>query len=133
MKIKLSKQKLKLETQQGITLVAIVITVVLLFILAQAGIDAISSDRGLLKQAKTSTTEHYLGSDKEAIQELALRCLNSTTGTVDFEKLKEELNKIDSYKIEEPIDPNEDYVKITKAGSPDLFVDEDANVLDESP
>lgn len=136
MKRKLLKQQIKSikkENQEGITLVVLVVTVILLFILAQIGIESFTSERGLLKQAQNSTVEHYLGADKESIQELALRCLNSRTGTVDFQKLNEELNKLNSYKIDGTPAQDARYVKIIKSGSPDLYVDENANVLEQPP
>ena len=60
------KQRLK-NTQKGITLVALVITIIVLLILAMVSIK-IAIDGGLIQKAKTATDTHTIGAEKEAIQ-----------------------------------------------------------------
>ena len=60
------KQKLK-NTQRGITLVALVITIIVLLILAMVSIK-MAIDGGLIQKAKTATDTHTIGAEKEAIQ-----------------------------------------------------------------
>ena len=60
------KQKLK-NTQKGITLVALIITIIVLLILAMVSIK-IAIDGGLIQKAKTATDTHTIGAEKEAIQ-----------------------------------------------------------------
>ena len=59
------KQKLK-NTQRGITLVALVITIIVLLILAMVSIK-IAIDGGLTTKAKDATAQHTIGAEKEAI------------------------------------------------------------------
>ena len=59
------KQKLK-NTQNGITLVALVITIIVLLILAMVSIK-IAIDGGLITKAKDATDTHTIGAEKEAI------------------------------------------------------------------
>ena len=59
------KQKFK-NTQKGITLVALVITIIVLLILAMVSI-RILMDGGLISKAKDATAQHTIGAEKEAI------------------------------------------------------------------
>ena len=59
------KQKFK-NTQRGITLVALVITIIVLLILAMVSIK-IAIDGGLTTKASDATTQHTIAAEKEAI------------------------------------------------------------------
>ena len=59
------KQKFK-NTQRGITLVALVITIIVLLILAMVSI-RIVMDGGLISKAKDATAQHTIEAEKEAI------------------------------------------------------------------
>ena len=58
---------LKKNTQRGITLVALVITIIVLLILAMVSI-RIVMDGGLIIKSKEATAQHTIGTEKEAIQ-----------------------------------------------------------------
>ena len=58
--------KSKLEKQRGITLVALVITIIVLLILAMVSIK-IAIDGGLITKASKATDTHTIGAEKEAI------------------------------------------------------------------
>ena len=58
--------KSKLEKQKGITLVALVITIIVLLILAMVSIK-IAIDGGLITKAKDATDTHAIGAEEEAI------------------------------------------------------------------
>ena len=60
------KQKFK-NTQKGITLVALVITIIVLLILAMVSIKIVM-DGGLISKAKESTSQHTIAAEKETIQ-----------------------------------------------------------------
>ena len=60
------KQKLK-NTQKGITLVALVITIIVLLILAMVSIKIVM-DGGLITKASDATTQHTIAAEKEKIQ-----------------------------------------------------------------
>ena len=59
--------KEKLKNNKGITLVALVITIIVLLILAMVSIK-IAIDGGLITKAKDATDTHTIGAEKEAIQ-----------------------------------------------------------------
>ena len=58
--------KSKLEKQKGITLVALVITIIVLLILAMVSIK-IAIDGGLITKASKATDTHAIGAEEEAI------------------------------------------------------------------
>ena len=60
------KQKFK-NTQKGITLVALIITIIVLLILAMVSIK-IAIDEGLITKASKATDTHTIAAEKEAIQ-----------------------------------------------------------------
>ena len=59
------KQKFK-NTQKGITLVALLITIIVLLILAMVSIKIVV-DGGLITKASKATDTHTIGAEKEAI------------------------------------------------------------------
>ena len=59
--------KQKFENNKGITLVALVITIIVLLILAMVSIK-IAIDGGLITKAKDATDTHIIGAEEEAIQ-----------------------------------------------------------------
>ena len=84
--------KNKLKTHKGITLIALVITIIVLLILSGVAISMISGDNGILKQAARAkeTTEDTSILENIQLAELASRMKD---GEVNFSILKEELNK----------------------------------------
>lgn len=57
-----------MKNQKGITLIALVITIIVLLILAGISIAALSGDNGLLKTAKNAETESQKGNLEEAVK-----------------------------------------------------------------
>ena len=60
-------KKQKLKEGKGITLIALVITIIVLLILAGVTIATLTGDNGILKQADKAKTETTMGEEKEAI------------------------------------------------------------------
>ena len=56
-----------IKTSNGITLIALVITIIVLLILAGVTIATLTGDNGILKQADKAKTETTMGEEKEAI------------------------------------------------------------------
>ena len=63
----MKKVKIKLKEQKAITLIALVVTIIVLLILAGVTIAILTGDNGILKQADKSKTETTMGEEKEAI------------------------------------------------------------------
>ncbi|MCI9063536.1 MAG: hypothetical protein HFJ17_02905 [Clostridia bacterium] len=86
--------KKEFKNSQGITLIALVITIILLLILAGVAIAMLAGDNGILKQAADAKTKTNQASIEEQIK-LAVMASIDTDGNVDTEVLTKEINKID--------------------------------------
>ena len=92
--------KRKLKDFQGITLIALVITIIVLLILAGVSISMISSQDGILKKATTAKEAQKNAQDKESSQIAAMENMMEyeTIETVtDVSKLTTELPKMTKY------------------------------------
>ena len=88
--------RLKEKSTKGITLIALVITIVILLILAGVGIAMLTGDNGILTQAQNAKEKTEKASELEGIQ---LAVLGSETKNneyldiLDAKSFKEELEK----------------------------------------
>lgn len=80
-------------TDKGITLIALVITIVVLLILAGVTIATLTGENGILTKASDASEQTKLGDEKEAIgiAYSGLIAENQGKGEITAEKLKEEL------------------------------------------
>ena len=84
---------MKEKSIKGITLVALVITIVILLILAGISIQAITNT-GLFANAKRAVEETKYANAEEKVK-MAVMASYDTNGTLSKEYLKDNLNKID--------------------------------------
>ncbi|MCI9064059.1 MAG: hypothetical protein HFJ17_05610, partial [Clostridia bacterium] len=84
----------KVKESRGITLIALVITIIVLLILAGVAISMLAGDNGILRQAAEAKAKTNQSSIEEQIK-LAVMAAIDTDGNVDTKVLSEELNKID--------------------------------------
>ncbi len=91
MKKDFNKIKLK-EKEEGITLIALVITIIVLIILASVGIAMLTGENGILKKASTAK-ERTLEAEYEEKIKLAILGARDNNGNFSNDLLKEELNK----------------------------------------
>ena len=82
----------KVKKQTGITLIALVITVIVLLILAGVTIAALSGDNGILQRASEAKENTEESSTKEKIQVEIMSSLDNN-GNLELSKLKENINK----------------------------------------
>ena len=79
----------------GITLIALVITIIVLLILAAVTINALSGDNGILRRATEASKQNTIAQEKEAIGVAYSSCLSDDNiGGVTSSQLQEELQKI---------------------------------------
>ena len=88
---RLTHTKLK-EKEEGITLIALVITIIVLIILASVGIAMLTGENGILKKASTAK-ERTLEAEYEEKIKLAILGARDNNGNFSKDLLKEELNK----------------------------------------
>ena len=85
------KNETNLKGKGGITLIALVITIVVLLILAAVSIATLTGQNGILTQANTAKTKTEEAGEKEAIG-IAYNGVMADRNGVDAEKLEKELN-----------------------------------------
>ena len=83
-----NKEENKTQTNKGITLIALVITIIVLLILAGVSIAMLTGDNGILTQAQNAKKETEISSEKEAIQ---LTMINKEMTDNDKYNIGEEL------------------------------------------
>ena len=80
------------EAQKGITLIALVITIIVLLILAGVSIAMLTGQKGILTQANNAKNETELASAKEKVELAVIGAISQTRdGTLTVGKLRTEL------------------------------------------
>ena len=130
---------MKKTKQNGITLIALVITIIVLLILAGVTIATLTGENGILTRANDAKTSTEIASEKERI-ELAVVSVyaEDQKGEIDIDKLRTELGNYfedGKYQVEEGTneDGTEGYVVTITENDPNgrkYFVDKDGNVTD---
>ena len=82
--------KIECKRNEGITLIALVVTIIVLLILAGISINALAGQNGLLNRA-TEAKEKSENSQKEEQIKLAVMSSIGTDGLIDFNQLKTEI------------------------------------------
>ena len=113
------------QKEKGITLIALVITIIVLLILAGVTIAMVVGDNGILTRARQAKSETETAEFVEKVQVAAVGSLN-TDGKVDLDNLKNELKKID---IETDA---EEFPVIVEKNDEKLFIYDDGEVVKDS-
>ena len=88
----------KIRAKKGITLIALVITIVVLLILAGVSIAMLTGENGLLNKAKTAKDNHETSAAEEALKTELMGILANQQGETDLNNLNG-LN-IDGYTVQ---------------------------------
>ena len=101
---KLSKEKTKKgekkeknsdKKEQGITLLALVTTIVVLLILASITIGAVTSENGILRNANDAKEQTEIAEEKEIVDRATIQAMgNNKRGNIVEDELQEQLDKI---------------------------------------
>ena len=89
-----------IKKQKGITLIALVITIIVLLILAGVAISMLSGENGILKQAVNAKTQTEKASTDESVKLAVLAGLTAGHGEMNVEVLEDELSDVAREKIE---------------------------------
>ena len=89
----MKKTKVK-KRDNGITLIALVVTIVVLLILAGVSISLIVDNNGVIQKSKEARTQTKEAKEKEEIT-LAVAGSYGDNGEIDHNLLKDNLNKIE--------------------------------------
>ncbi len=89
-----NKLKEQLKINKGITLIALVITIIVLLILAGVTIATLTGDNGILTKAQNAKTQNDKATVKEKV-DLAIAASLDETGKINLGQLKTNLNNVD--------------------------------------
>ena len=128
-----NKLKEQLKTNKGITLIALVITIIVLLILAGVTIATLTGDNGILTKAQSAKTQNDKANEKEQIDLAVLASKINNDANIDKKTLKKELEKIGEI-IESGIPESDEYsfplILVGKTGTK-YEIDEDAKVSEK--
>ena len=81
---------LKLKNKNGITLIALIITIIVMLILVGVTLNIVLDENGIIAEAKKAKNQMESASEAETLQSAALGAIG-TDGKIDFEKLDQNL------------------------------------------
>ena len=85
----------KLNRQKGITLIALIVTIIVLLILAGITISTITSDNGIIKNALSAKERTEIAQEIEIVEQATIHAMgNNRRGNIVKNELQEELDKI---------------------------------------
>ena len=82
---------MKIKKETGITLIALVITIIVLLILAGVTIAALSGDNGILKKATEAKNSTGISQEEESVKVAVAEALTQGIGTATTENLQKAL------------------------------------------
>ena len=125
-----NKVRNKLKANKGITLIALVITIIVLLILAAVSIATLTGENGILSKANTAKTETEKAGAKEKVQ-MAVMSSFDDSGKLDYTQLKTNLDKVEGID-KESIPPKINNLPITvNVDGYDVKIDENGKVTVE--
>ena len=119
----------KTKANKGITLIALVITIIVLLILAAVSIATLTGENGILSKANTAKVENERASAKEKVQ-MAVMSSFDNSGKLDYTQLKTNLDNVEGIdKISVPPTITKDTFSFTvKVDGYDVRIDENGKV-----
>ena len=94
-KIEKIREKNSNKKEQGITLIALVTTIVISLILASITIGAVTSDNGILRNANDAKEQTEIAEEKEIVDRATIQAMgNNKRGNIVEDELQEQLDKI---------------------------------------
>ena len=130
---------MKRTKQNGITLIALVITIIVLLILAAVSIATLTGENGILTRANDAKTSTEIAEEREKVELSATAALaEDLGGEIDIDTLRTELGKYfenGKYDVQEGTneDGTEGYVVTITENDPNgrkYFVDKNGNVTE---
>lgn len=119
------------EREKGITLLALVITVIVLLILAGITIGAITGDDGIIKNAQNAKEDTEIANEKEILEKATVQTMgNNKFGNVEKDGLQDELDKETGDGKTEVSEADEYFKVVFKDSERSYLVDKNGNVME---
>lgn len=121
----------KYKNDKGITLIALVITIIVLLILAGVSIATLTGDNGILTQAREAKEQTEKDAAKEKVEVEVLTSYRKN-GTLDNEKLKEKLESISGISEVPDTITDESFPLTVKVDGYNITIDSNGDVTVEN-
>ena len=120
------------ETQKGITLISIVITIIVLLILAGISIATLNGDSGIIKKSKEAKEQTEISEEKEVVDRATVQAMgNNKKGDLIKNELQEQLDKIVSGGKIEVSNNGEEFEILFRESNRCYTVDKKGNILEQ--
>mgnify|MGYP005809456585 CR=1 FL=1 len=84
-----------MKKEKGITMIALIVTIIVLLILAGITIATITSDNGIIRNANDAKEQTEIGNEKEVVDRAVIQAMgNNSRGNIVEDELQEQLDKI---------------------------------------
>ena len=123
------KLTLKIKEKAGITLIALVITIIVLLILAGITISAITGNNGIIGNAGKAKEEAEIANEKEIVEKATVQAMgNNKYGNIEEDELQEQLDKETGEGKTEATDIGDEFEVVFVDSNRYYIVDKDENV-----
>ena len=123
-------KKEKITQERGITLIALITTIIVLLILAGITIGAITGSNGIIGQAQSAKEETEISQEKEIIDISTVEAMGKNNrGNLEEEEFQDVLNSHTNGKVE-VIDIGEEFEVLFEESNRYYTVDKNGNILD---
>ena len=120
---------MKRKNDKGITLLALVITIIVLLILAGITISAITGDNGIIGNAEKAKEEAEIANEKEIVEKATVQAMgNNKYGNIEENELQSELDKETGEGKTEATNIGDEFEIIFNDSNRYYTVDKDGNV-----
>ncbi len=115
--------------EKGITLLALVITIIILLILAGITISAITGENGLINSTEVAKEETEIANEKEIVEKATVQAMgNNKYGNLEESELQEQLDKETGEGKTEATDIGDEFEVVFVESNRYYTVDKDGNV-----
>ena len=125
------KLKRRNKQENGITILALVITIIVLLILAGITISAITGDNGIIRNAGQAKEETEIANEKEIVEKATVQAMgNNKYGNIEESELQSELDKETDEGKTKATDIGDVIKVLFTESNRNYAVDQDGNVRD---
>ena len=122
-------EKRHITNQNGITLLVLSITIIVLLILAGITISAITRDNGIIQNAGQAKEETEIANEKEILEKATIQVMgNNKYGNIEERELQEQLNKETGEEKTEVSDVGDEFEVLFNESNRYYTVDKQGNV-----
>ena len=120
------------ENQSGITMIALIVTIIVLLILAGISIATLNGDSGIIKKSKEAKEQTEIAEEKEVVDRATVQAMgNNKKGNLIESELQEQLDKIASSGKTEVTNTGDEFEVLFKESNRCYTVDKEGNILEQ--